>query len=474
MTDQDLEQRLRGWYLAEINDAESAPLQLRTDLATLMQAAATSRRRLTLDWKYRVHRFVPFAAAAAAIAVALLVGIALLLQTTPDVGPSPSPDPTHSSMVEPSATPAHTATAGAWTGAGSMTEGRSQPSATQLKDGKVLVAGGLGTHGGTSSAELYDPASGIWTTTGNMLTVDYGFATTLLADGRVLAVHNNSYGKAELYDPATGTWTATGKMVTGHAWETATMLPDGRVLVAGDNYNPGVDPVSAELYDPASGTWTATGGMVAPRFGHTATLLPDGRVLVAGGAAGADGKTRLATAELYDPASGTWTATGDMGLARGNSSQAFPLQAFTVGLLTDGRVLAVGGTGANAVQLYDPNSGTWSLGGSVSDGRLGQTATLLRDGRVLVTGGFGGPASDPTASAEIYDPNGGPPVGFGNGSWSVTASMAEARRGHVAILLRNGTVLVIGGDSEQIFNPDTQQYERPVLSSAELYDPGRN
>jgi WD40 repeat protein len=469
MTDQDLEQRLRGWYLAEINDTEGAPQQLRTDLTTIRGTAARSRR-FVRGWGFpSIYRIAPLALAATALVVAILIGIGLLVRS-PNIGPSPVPGPTHSSTPQPTT---HRASA-AWTATGSMTGGRSQPSATVLNDGKVLVAGGFGELGGTTSAELYDPASGIWNTTGNMLTADYGFAATLLADGKVLVVHNSSYGTAELYDPASGTWTATGKMVTGHAWETATLLPNGRVLVAGDNYNPGVDPVSAELYDPASRTWTATGGMVAPRVVHTATLLPDGRVLVAGGAAGADFKTRLATAELYDPASGTWTATGNMAVARGNSSQAF-----TVTLLPDGRVLAVGGQSQNgtgaleaSAELYDPNGGTWSLAGSMSDGRTGQTATLLRNGRVLVTGGFSGPASDPTASAELYDPNSRPLVDFGIGSWSVTASMAEARYGHMAIPLRNGTILVIGGFGKQIFNPDTQQYDRPVLSSVELYDPG--
>jgi hypothetical protein len=181
--------------------------------------------------------------------------------------------------------------------------------ATVLLDGRVLVAGGGHWLLGSATAELYDPASGTWTATGSMTTLRGSqFTATLLPDGRVLAVGGfdrteATLASAELYDPASGTWTATGSMIDARIWPTITLLPDGRVLVAGGTIGPWhsdgsyVGLASAELYDPASGTWTATADMGTPRGVFNATLLLDGRVLVAGG--GPNGTS----AELYDPGS---------------------------------------------------------------------------------------------------------------------------------------------------------------------------
>jgi hypothetical protein len=218
-----------------------------------------------------------------------------------------------------------------------------------------------------------------------------------------------------LYDPATGTFTATGSMKVSVAFAAAALLPDGRVLIAGglvDGLYGGTAQASAELYDPKTGTFSLTGSMSVPRAGLTATVLPDGRVLVVGGFG--------ASAELYDPQTGAFHPTGPMANSRGGA---------TATLLANGRVLVVGGLGASAevydpqrgafhptgppeclasAELHDPGTGTFSPTGSMSMCRESATATRLSDGRVLVAGGFGGFAGTDMRgyllSAELYQP----------------------------------------------------------------------
>jgi WD40 repeat protein len=299
---------------------------------------------------------------------------------------------------------------GKWAATGSMLAPRFEYTATLLPDGKVLVAGGSNNTGELASAELYDPIGGTWTATGAMATGRFGHTATLLPDGKVLVAAGSHDGfpdgpTAELYDPISGTWTATGAMATERYEPTATLLPDGRVLVAGGTGRRSPGPTPAELYDPASGTWTATGA-VAARACNTATLLPNGNVLVAGGRI-VHGPDPLASAELYDPQSGAWSATQAM---------VAPRSCHTATLLPDGRVLVAGGAGGAdtsapdqlaSAELYDPASGTWSATASMVAERSSHTATLLPDGRVLVASGNGleiGIGGVVLASAELYDP----------------------------------------------------------------------
>ena len=267
-----------------------------------------------------------------------------------------------------------------------------------------------------------------------------------------------------------GTFTATGSMVTARAGHSATLLLDGKVLIAGgyqttDGLLP-LRPVvlalaSAELYNPASGAFTATGSMATARVGHTATLLPDGKVLIAGGSASFDSSVALANAELYDPSAGTFTATGYMTTAR---------QWHTATLLNNGKVLIAGGLsdGPDAssniyptnrfhlagAELYDPSTGTFTATGDMTTSRYFHTATLLPNGKALIEGGF-----DASGSAEIYDP--------GAGVFSLTASAPDINTSATASLLANGKVLftlygywVWGAD-----------FSCNDYNGAELYDP---
>ena len=106
-------------------------------------------------------------------------------------------------------------------------------------------------------------------------------------------------------------WTTNSSLLNGRQGHTATLLPNGKVLVAGGTANPnGIDGTNrAELFDPANGTWSASGSMTNGRTRYTATLLLNGKVLVAGGLT-TGSPSNLASAELYDPITGTWTLTG--------------------------------------------------------------------------------------------------------------------------------------------------------------------
>ncbi|RKG54892.1 kelch-like protein [Corallococcus sp. AB011P] len=234
-------------------------------------------------------------------------------------------------------------------------------------------------------------------------------------------------------------WSSTAHMAFARLKHTATVLQDGRVLVAGgfNNSTPTKDALaSAEIYDPVTGTWQPTGGMVVPRTQHTATLLPDGRVLVTGGQLVANSTTNsLASAELYDPETGTWTVAASMGAAR---DYHYAL------LLETGRVLVLGGEqwlGGNrtklaSAELYDVATNKWLPTGSLTIPRYFAAASLLPSGQVLVSGGES-PTGGYSATAELYTPS--------TGTWRPTGSMAVSRRFHAQTTLPDGRVLVTSG-----------------------------
>jgi Galactose oxidase, central domain len=254
--------------------------------------------------------------------------------------------------------------------------------ATLLPNGKVLIAGGWGGDGVLSSAELYDPSAGAFTTTGGMTTPRGDFTATLLPNGKVLFAggeNDHALSSAEIYDPATGRFTPTGSMNAGRTMHTATLLPDGKVLIAGGGeYQHPL--ASAELYDPASGTFTVTDDMSAPRYKHAAVLLPDENVLVVGGSNGHDWQGRYVSAEIYNPAKGLFSAVSNMNAARFKLPEA-------VTLLKNGNVLVAGG--GEQVETYNPATRSFSVAtGRMDAARFYSTATLLADGRVLVAGGY--------------------------------------------------------------------------------------
>jgi hypothetical protein len=334
-----------------------------------------------------------------------------------------------------------------------MTTPRAEHTATRLADGKVLIAGGSDGSQALASAELYDPSAGTFTPTGDMTTARAGHRASLLSNGTVLIAGGvaelppqyNYLVRAEVYDPSTGTFAATGNMISSDIIY-STLLPDGRVFV-GEYGN-------AEIYDPASGTFSLTSAYASSLFeeppagGDTPipTLLPNGRVLVGetelfdpqtntfsvtgtlptsgpipirdlytatlltNGTVLFDEANELLlpdTAFIYDPALGTLTYIGHTSSIHANS---------TATRLPDGTVLIAGGQMVcgipnDAVDLYMPATGTFAPGAKLTVGRVGHTATLLADGTVLIAGGYSyiarpcagaGQGESATASAEIY------------------------------------------------------------------------
>lgn len=264
-------------------------------------------------------------------------------------------------------------------------------------------------------------------------------------------------------------------MVSTRSACTATLLTDGQVLVTGGD-GPAETLATAELFDPATETFTPTGSMKVARFGHTATLLKDGRVLVMGGAVHASVPPTwllsLGTAEIFDPTSGTFSQTGNLGTAR---------TAHAATLLKNGNVLVTGGlvystqagspigSGLSSAELFDPTKGTFAPTASMTAGRGGHSATLLNDGTVLVAGGNFvyiqyGPMRfllQSNDSAEVFDPTGTAVIRTGD--------METPRSYHTSTLLQDGRVLVTGG-SVYTGQSITPSLALPtVLSTAELY-----
>ena len=269
-----------------------------------------------------------------------------------------------------------------------------------------------------------------------------------------------------------GSWKPTGPMATPRAGATATLLAGpacqtttpaswcGRVLVAGGRDvgpNGAQSGSGAELFDPRTGTWTATRPMIVARSDHAATLLNDGRVLVTGGT-DASGNSS-STAEIYDPATGAWSRTPLMVQARA---------LHTATLLASGQVLVAGGEAAfspsgggctdsatqKSSELWSPSTNSFSgTTGCMVVPRFQHTASLLSDGRVLVAGGTANGQGVGLNATEIYDP--------GKGGWVQGPSLAVARFAHVAAPLPGGKVLVAGGESSGT-----------ILNGAESYDPG--
>jgi WD40 repeat protein len=359
----------------------------------------------------------------------------------------------------PSSTPAHSTTVQV---PGLMKAGRFAPAVT-LKSGIVLEVGGLGSLAGVNlaSAEIYQPRTGTFTLVANQLPIAAQYlCLAALSDGTALEVggHDssaNALSQAEIYDPARNRFVPTKVAMNEARYGcTATTLQDGTVLIAGGNDSSGNGLDTAELYNPASGTFSYTNGdMISQRAFHAAVLLADGKVLLAGGLPGSM-LPALASAELYDPASGTFSATaGPLNSAR---------RDFAAILLADGRALLAGGASSSALdsaELYDPASSTFSFtANNMSTGRWAPSAAPLPDGNAIVGAGSGSfPALVPDASCDLFDAS--------SNTFSPTGALHIARAYAAAVVLPDGAPLILGGIDNQGLNTGNYQ------PSGEIYSP---
>ena len=370
-------------------------------------------------------------------------------------------------------TPQMPGTAEIWVGADNMHTGRANANYSYLDDGRVLMVGGLDSSGNPlASAESYNYLTGKFSSTGNMATPRQHHTATRLYTGKVLVAGGrpdattspHALNSAELYDPMGGTISSTGSMQRYRRLHKATTLPDGKVLITGglggtlDTSNNILN--SAEIYDPATGmfTWTAggsTGGLNAARYNHQAILLYTGKVLIAGGVRPGSPNVLVKSAELYDPATGIFTTTGEMITGR-NSPLLTQLPDGKI-LVSNGHDSVTGTTGTpiQTIEIYDPVTETFTAAGHTLVARYGNRVTRLDNGKTIFVGGqtTADPSPAVTNSAELYN--------HVTVTFSATDHLITGRRNFAQWSLPNGRILVAGG----------YDASGTVLSSAELYTP---
>jgi len=291
--------------------------------------------------------------------------------TAPTLTASTAPEPT---------------SVGAWSVTGGLASARSAHTATLLNGtGDVLVVSG-------TTAEVFNPYSNVSAPTGAPIYERTKHTATALPSGKVLAAGGWTgtgplYWRhsSEVYDQATGTWTSAGFMSAPRGNHTATVLDSGKVLVVGGD-STHIQTDSADLYDPGTNTWSPAAAVIIPRAGHTATLLYSGKVLVTGGRF--DPYGTLQDAQEYDPVTHSWSSVESMPRAR---------TGHVAVRLYSGQVMVLGG-GHDAVDFYDPYNATpWTSGPTLPSGASALSATLLYSGEVLVT--------HSTGQASLYDPS---------------------------------------------------------------------
>lgn len=376
-----------------------------------------------------------------AIVAALLVGVAVSVPSQQAVGASTSP--------------------GTWTPTGALSQARGFAPAVKLGDGSVITAGGTDGLTFTATAERWTSSAGTWVAAGSIGQPVAGGVGALLPSGKALfaggAGDAGYYGFGDLYNASTGTWAQTPPMAHVHAYGAGAQLTNGNVLViAGMDGGDSLTTNTVDIYSASLNTWSAGNPLPgAGRYALTATTLSDGRILVAGGNNGTSGgSAAMSAVAVYTSGSG-WSTVDSMSTARFDHAAV---------RLKDGRILVAGGSNAagaalSSAEIFDPATGHWTATGGMLSPRYGLTLTVLSSGWVLAAGGYSGGSSTALATAEIYDPL--------TGGWTATGSMQSGRRFHSATLLTDGSVLVAGGHAadNDYYQASAEVYAAPLAYS---------
>jgi hypothetical protein len=390
---------------------------------------------------------------------------------------TPASASVESTAPSPSGSVAPSIPAAVWLDAGDLREARNATNVVVVGTGELLVVGsdyqtswlsacGASTDG-SDSVEIGDPQSGVWQKTTSLPNLRDEPVVVALPDGRALltggaageSVGWSAYSSTYVFDPTTRLWSRSGLLNTARTATAAAVLADGRVLVAGGMFMDRTSPdpprllETSELWDPRAGTWTRTGGLDDVRVGPSAVTLADGRVLIVGGAARLESAPyEQASAEVYDPTTGTWDSAGTLAMAR---------SGFVLVALHGGGAIVAGGFGElgttghpylSTVERFDPVSNTWSAAEDLPFPVAGAAAVRLLDGRVLQAGGSvrepewididsGTYSSGLTADAVLFDPE--------TGRWTATTPMPRPRAGASAVLLADGSAVFVGGSASE-------------------------
>ncbi len=322
-----------------------------------------------------------------------------------------------------------------WSAIAPMNFARRAYKMVTLSNGNAVVATGDGSD---RRIDVYDRVANKWTWWPSLFGHTSG-ALFALPGAKVLMVggHNTApfsggglEKRTEIYDPATMTATTGGSLAEARQQFAAVTLASGKFLVAGGlatSKSPNVYMSSAEVYDPATDTWSSAGNMVGARAYPQAVRLASGKVLVAGGLAD-DMNSKTAT--IYDPATNSWSATAALAIAGQTEGGAV--------LLPSGKAMLFGGYSGAIVattQVYDPALDTWTLGPAMAAARASFAYGMV-GGKLVVAGGLT-PAGTTLNTVEIFDP--------ATSTWSAGPPMSANRRWVSGTVLGSGEFLVAGG-----------------------------